>query len=88
MGDHITDYVVRCESCLVVIHLGVVSTDHGADDIRLIQALNELLVDYGWLPTRSGRYCRTHAAAVRTRRGREERIGPAHVRSELGPRTR
>jgi len=61
------DYTVRCETCLVVIRLGVVATDRSPDDVRVIQALNELLVDYGWLPTRSGRYCRHHAGAVRVR---------------------
>ncbi len=73
------DYTVRCETCLVVIRLGVVAADRTPDDVRLIQALNELLVDYGWLPTRSGRYCRTHAAAIRVR--------PRTRRANKTPRT-
>ena len=29
------------------------------------QPLNELLVDYGWLPTSQGSYCRQHAGPAR-----------------------
>ena len=29
------------------------------------QALNELLVDYGWLPTADGGFCRAHAVPAR-----------------------
>jgi hypothetical protein len=32
------------------------------------QTLNELLVDYGWLPTAEGTYCRQHAAPARENR--------------------
>jgi hypothetical protein len=72
MSGYTTTYDVRCEHCLVIIRLGVVSPnpDRDHDDARLIEALNELLVDYGWLPTRSGRYCRNHATGVRGSRRR------------------
>ncbi|MBS1694044.1 MAG: hypothetical protein JST91_17680 [Actinobacteria bacterium] len=72
MSDHTIAYRVRCERCLVVISIGIISAARPADDVRVTEALNELLVDYGWLPTRSGRYCRNHAAEVR---GRSRRGG-------------
>lgn len=67
MSTRIARFDVHCETCLVVISLSVISTTPTEDDndVRLVQALNELLVDYGWQPTRSGRYCRNHAIGTR-----------------------
>lgn len=59
------DFRIQCESCTAVIDLSVLVLK--LDDAAARQPLNELLVDYGWLPTSRGSYCRQHAVPARHR---------------------
>lgn len=60
---------VECHSCAAALTLSVVLAERR--EVLVAQAVNELLVDYGWLPTSWGKYCRSHAATVRpSRNGR------------------
>ena len=46
---------VQCQSCTAVIDVGIRLPDHNAtehDNAIEKESLGELLVDYGWLPTR------------------------------------
>ena len=46
---------VQCQSCTAVIDVGIRLPDHNAtehDNAIEKESLDELLVDYGWLPTR------------------------------------
>jgi hypothetical protein len=62
----IVEFHIKCERCSAVMDLStVVSKPDGA---IARQTLNELLVDYGWLPTAEGTYCRQHAAPARENR--------------------
>lgn len=58
---------IECQSCATEMTLSVVLAEER--DALVEQAINELLVDYGWLPTSWGRYCRAHAPSVRNGRG-------------------
>jgi hypothetical protein len=63
---------VQCQSCIAVIDVGIHLPDHNAtehDNAIKKESLDELLVDYGWLPTSKGSYCPRHAreAGVRFR---------------------
>lgn len=49
---------IQCRSCGAEIGMGPVIAGN---------SLNELLVDYGWLPTSKGYYCPHHAPQVRAR---------------------
>ena len=59
------DFRVRCEGCGAAIELSVVVPE----DNEAIEKedLDELLVDYGWLPTSHGGYCPQHAAQARAK---------------------
>ncbi len=56
---------LACGSCRTEIRLTVVRPSEESTDRRLRVAVNELLVDYGWLPTRSAPYCPHHAPTFR-----------------------
>jgi len=64
-GPMIRDGHVECESCTAAIDVSAVVPEH-LDAIGK-QSFNELLVDYGWLPTSKGCYCPAHAAEARAR---------------------
>ncbi len=57
------EFRIQCQSCTSVITLAV--SVYKNDDAAAKQPLNELLVDYGWLPTSQGSYCPQHAAPAR-----------------------
>ena len=57
------EFRIQCQSCTAVVTLSVLVLK--LHDAAARQRLNELLVDYGWLPTSQGCYCRQHAAAAR-----------------------
>lgn len=69
MGDD--EYRVQCQSCRAEIGVhGVLPLRDNAtrrDKAIAKDSLNELLVDYGWLPTSTGYYCRRHAPQARAR---------------------
>ena len=61
---------VQCQSCTAVIDVGIHLPDLNATehDTAIEQELaDELLVDYGWLPTSKGSYCPQHAWEARVR---------------------
>jgi hypothetical protein len=61
---------VQCQSCMAVIDVGIHLPGHNAtehDKTIGKESLNELLVDYGWLPTSKGSYCPRHAREARVR---------------------
>lgn len=59
------DFRVRCEGCGAAIELSVVVPEDNEAIEK--QDLDELLVDYGWLPTSHGGYCPQHAAQARAK---------------------
>jgi hypothetical protein len=71
MNNCNNEYRVQCQTCRAEI--GVRGISPSRDDAtpreKAIQndSLNELLVDYGWLPTSKGYYCRRHAPEARAR---------------------
>jgi hypothetical protein len=71
MNNCINECRVQCQSCRAEINvLGIPpSRDNATPREKAIQkdSLNELLVDYGWLPTSRGYYCRRHAPQARAR---------------------
>jgi hypothetical protein len=61
---------VQCQSCTAVIDVGIHLPYHNAtehDTAIEKESLDELLVDYGWLPTSKGSYCPQHAREARVR---------------------
>jgi hypothetical protein len=62
MRDRINERHIVCEVCTASIDLAVLAYDKVAFEIH---ATEELLVDYGWLPTSRGAYCPDHAPRVR-----------------------
>lgn len=71
MNNCINEYRVQRQSCHAEIGVRGIppSRDNAAPREKAIQrdALNEILVDYGWLPTSKGYYCRRHAPQARAR---------------------
>jgi hypothetical protein len=69
MGDD--EYRVQCRSCRaeIGVHSVFPLRDNATRRDKAIakESLNELLVDYGWLPTTTGYYCRRHAPQARAR---------------------
>jgi hypothetical protein len=69
MNNCINEYRVQCQSCRAEIGVRVIppSRDNATPREKAIQkdSLNEILVDYGWLPTSTGYYCRRHALQAR-----------------------
>lgn len=61
----IWEFHVECDHCSTTIDVAVLV--YKPTPAAAKQALNELLVDYGWLPTVGGGYCNVHAAPVRHR---------------------
>jgi hypothetical protein len=62
MRDRISERHIVCEACAASIDLTVLANGR----IRFeIHAIDELLVDYGWLPTSHGAYCPDHARHMR-----------------------
>ncbi|NTY59688.1 hypothetical protein [Mycolicibacterium sphagni] len=62
MRDRAIERHIVCEACTASIDLTVLAADRAAFEIH---ATEELLVDYGWLPTSRGAYCPEHAARLR-----------------------
>ncbi len=54
---------VECANCGDSIDVSVFVTESRTAVVK--QSLNELLVDFGWLPTALGGYCRQHATRAR-----------------------
>lgn len=72
--DHRTNaHHIECQICSVAIDVNTVSPDRCNQTHSAVatekNALNEVLVDYGWLPTSKGYYCRQHAPQTRVRLG-------------------
>jgi hypothetical protein len=71
MDKRIDEDRVQCQICNAQIGLSVrlPGDYHATDHHNAIErnSLNELLVDYGWLPTSKGYYCPHHAPQARTR---------------------
>lgn len=71
MHNCINEYCVHCQSCRGEIGVRGIppSRDDATPREKAIQkdSLNEILVDYGWLPTSTGYYCRRHAPQARAR---------------------
>ena len=63
MPAWIREFELRCPRCGTVIEVSVLVTRQNESVAR--HSLNELLADYGWLPTDGGAYCRQHAEWVR-----------------------
>ena len=63
MDERTRDYRVHCASCSAIIDLSFLVPGHKAAIEK--ETLDELLVDYGWLPTSTGSYCPQHAARQR-----------------------
>ncbi|HTY27331.1 MAG TPA: hypothetical protein VMD51_04165 [Mycobacterium sp.] len=59
----IWEFHVECDHCATTIDVSVVVYKPTQSAAK--QALNELLVDYGWLPTVDGGFCRAHALPAR-----------------------
>jgi hypothetical protein len=62
MRDRISERHIVCEACTASIDLTVLAHDRVAFEVH---ATDELLVDYGWLPTPHGAYCPDHSRRVR-----------------------
>ncbi|HMZ14259.1 MAG TPA: hypothetical protein PLI79_12155 [Mycobacterium sp.] len=62
MSD-ISERRIVCLSCTQTIDVSVLVVD-GRETIA-VHAVEEILVDYGWLPTPRGSYCPQHARSVR-----------------------
>jgi hypothetical protein len=70
MGNFTSEDRVQCQSCMAVIDVGIHLPGHNAtehDNTIEKESVNELLVDYGWLPTSKGSYCPQHAWEARVR---------------------
>jgi hypothetical protein len=71
MNNPNNEYRVQCQTCRAEIGVRgpVRSRDSATRREKAIQkdSLNELLIDYGWLPTSKGYYCRRHAPEARAR---------------------
>ena len=69
MNRCINEYRIQCKSCSAEISVSVLVPERYGPPRRQKaierHSLNELLVDYGWLPTSKGYYCRRHAARAR-----------------------
>ena len=61
LAEHepIWDCRVACVRCNATIDVSVFAIEPRAAVVK--QSLNELLIDFGWLPTSLGGYCRQHA---------------------------
>jgi hypothetical protein len=59
----IWDFHVECDQCTSSIDVSVLVYKPARSAAK--QALNELLVDFGWLPTVGGGFCRAHAVPTR-----------------------
>lgn len=55
---------IECAHCSTFIDVTVIVLKPDRETASK-RPLNELLVDYGWLPTTRGYYCRQHAASVK-----------------------
>lgn len=63
-----SEHRIQCQSCMAVIDVGIHLPGHNAtehDNTIEKESINELLVDYGWLPTSKGSYCPRHAREAR-----------------------
>jgi hypothetical protein len=70
MDNWTSENRIQCQSCTAVIDVGIRLPGHNAteyDNSIEKESLNELLVDYGWLPTSRGSYCPGHARETRVR---------------------
>lgn len=66
--SHFTHIELECVSCRAGIKLTVIDSWHEPlTPARLRVAINELLVDHGWLPTPQGPYCHVHAVQLAAR---------------------
>jgi hypothetical protein len=69
MNNQISEHRIQCQSCSAEIGVSVLLPEHGNatqhDNAIETDSLNELVVDYGWLPTSRGYYCPHHAPQVR-----------------------
>jgi hypothetical protein len=69
MGNLTRGHHIECRTCTAVIGVSALlpeeqrATKHDITIER--ESLDELLVDYGWLPTSKGAYCPQHAAQAR-----------------------
>ncbi|BBZ76011.1 hypothetical protein MANY_13480 [Mycolicibacterium anyangense] len=61
----IWDYHVECDRCSAAIDVSVLVCRPSPAIAK--HTLNELLVDFGWLPTVRGGFCRSHALQLRGR---------------------
>jgi len=59
----IWEFHVECDHCASSIDVSVLVYKPAQSAAK--QALNELLVDYGWVPTAGGGFCRAHAVPAR-----------------------
>jgi hypothetical protein len=57
------EFHVECDQCATSIDVSVLV--HKPAQSAAKQALNELLVDYGWVPTAGGGFCRAHTVPAR-----------------------
>lgn len=62
MRDPVSGRHIVCEACTASIDLTVLANGRVSFEIH---ATEELLVDYGWLPTSRGAYCPDHSRQVR-----------------------
>ncbi len=71
MNNCNNEYRVQCQTCRAEIGVRGLppSRDSATRREKAIQkdSLNELLVDYGWLATSKGYYCKRHAPEARAR---------------------
>jgi hypothetical protein len=71
MNNSNNEHRVQCQTCRAEIEVRGLppSRDSATRREKAIQkdSLNELMVDYGWLPTSKGYYCRRHASEARAR---------------------
>ena len=68
MDNWTSEHRIQCQSCMAVIDVGIHLPGHNATEHHNTiekESLNELLVDYGWLPTSKGSYCPRHAREAR-----------------------
>ena len=63
MPDRLRERHIVCLSCTATIDVSVLVGDRR--ETFTVQAVDELLVDYGWLPTTRGSYCPRHARSAR-----------------------
>ncbi|WP_059019417.1 hypothetical protein [Mycobacterium sp. M26] len=64
-GEPIWDFHVECDRCSAAIDVSVLVCRPNPAIAK--HTLNELLVDFGWLPTVQGGFCRSHALQLRGR---------------------